>query len=70
VSASGPATRRPVPRLVAGIALCLIGIVWLGQGVGVIHGSFMTGEALWAVIGALCLVFGGALLRGARRSAG
>jgi hypothetical protein len=50
-------------RLVAGIVLCLVGAVWFGQGVGWIGGSFMSGEALWAVIGAFCIAFGVVLLR-------
>jgi hypothetical protein len=50
-----------VRRAVA-IALVVVGGVWFFQGVGVIHGSFMTGEALWAVIGAVCVVAGVALL--------
>ena len=55
-------------RIILGGALCLVGVVWLGQGVGLIGGSFMTGEALWAVIGAVCLFFGVMLLRGANRT--
>jgi len=55
-------------RLVIGVILLLIGAVWFGQGIGVIHGSFMTGQALWAVIGAICLFLGVSLLRGVRRS--
>ena len=42
--------------------LILVGVVWFFQGVGVIEGSFMTGEAVWAVIGAVCVVAGLALL--------
>jgi hypothetical protein len=57
-------------RLVLGIACCLIGAVWIGQGLGAIKGSFMTGQAIWAVIGAIAIVFGVALLRGMRRSGG
>ena len=56
------------PRLVIGILLVLVGAVWFGQGIGAIGGSFMTGEALWAVIGAVCAFFGVALLLGARRA--
>ena len=33
----------------------LVGLVWLGQGVGVIPGSFMTGSAFWAVAGLVLL---------------
>jgi hypothetical protein len=46
----------------------VIGVVWFFQGVGVIHGSFMTGQALWAVIGAVAIFLGLSLLRGARRA--
>ncbi|MFI5047985.1 MAG: hypothetical protein ACHQIG_13040 [Acidimicrobiia bacterium] len=48
-------------RLVLAGALILIGAVWFGQGVGWIGGSFMTGSAVWAIIGAVC-VAGGAML--------
>jgi hypothetical protein len=41
--------------------LLVVGVIWLGQGVGIIGGSFMTGEAVWAVIGGMC-IFGGAFL--------
>ena len=58
-----------LPRLIIGIVLCLTGIVWIGQGVGAIGGSFMTGQVVWAVIGAVALFFGAALLVGARRRA-
>jgi hypothetical protein len=33
--------------------LLLTGLTFLGQGVGLIPGSFMTGRIEWAVIGAL-----------------
>ena len=54
-------------RLIIGVVLILIGAVWFGQGIGVIHGSFMTGEALWAVIGVIAIFLGGSLVAGARR---
>ena len=40
----------------AGALLFLTGIVWLGQGIGWIAGSFMTGSTFWAVTGAVCVV--------------
>ena len=40
----------------------VVGIVWLGQGVGLIGGSFMTGQAVWAVIGGACIVLGAYLV--------
>lgn len=39
----------------ATLALAVLGLVFLGQGVGVIPGSFMTGDPTWAVIGGLLL---------------
>jgi hypothetical protein len=49
-------------RRAIAIVLLLVGVVWFFQGVGVIEGSFMTGEAVWAAIGAVCVVAGLALL--------
>jgi len=49
-------------RRAGAIVLILVGVVWFFQGIGVIEGSFMTGEALWAVIGTVCVVAGVALL--------
>ncbi len=42
----------------AGIVLIVIGAIWLLQGVNVLPGSFMTGQAKWAVIGGICLGVG------------
>ena len=58
-------------RLLA-LPVCLLvvlaGAVFLGQGLGFIPGSFMTGSALWAVIGAVMIVGGaGVLVAAARR---
>jgi hypothetical protein len=53
--------------IVFGILLALLGVVWIGQGVGVIKGSFMTGQAMWAWIGAGCLIVGAALIVGGLR---
>jgi uncharacterized membrane protein HdeD (DUF308 family) len=55
-------------RLVIGAVLCVVGGVWIGQGIGAIGGSFMTGEEVWAVIGAVAVLFGVALIRGALRA--
>lgn len=49
-------------RNIVGVLLTLIGLVWLGQGVGLIQGSFMTGQAQWALIGIICLIIGVGLL--------
>ena len=42
--------------------LCLlVGGVWIGQGAGLIRGSFMTGQALWLVVGFVLAIVGIAL---------
>jgi hypothetical protein len=56
-----------VARRIIGIILVVIGGVWIAQGSGALHGSFMTGEALWTVIGVIAALFGLALLVGAAR---
>ena len=48
------------------VALGMIGLVWLGQGIGLIPGSFMTGDPRWAVIGAV-MVLGSVLTLSIRR---
>ncbi len=55
-------------KLVLGIVLGLMGLVWLGQGLGFIPGSFMTGQLMWAVIGAVLLIIAAYLLWSAARS--
>ena len=45
-------------RWVVGGAVCLVGALWIGQGIGWIGSSFMTGEAIWSVIGTVVVVFG------------
>jgi hypothetical protein len=43
---------RPA-RLAIAFVLGLLGLIWLGQGLGFIGGSFMSGDPLWAAIGAV-----------------
>lgn len=43
-------------RLVLALVAALVGLVWLGQGLGYIPGSFMTGSQFWATVGTLLLV--------------
>lgn len=45
-----------------GVLLLLLGGVWMGQGLGYIKGSFMTGEMRWFWIGLGCAVIGVGLL--------
>jgi len=53
---------KVVARGIAGVLLCIVGVIWIGQGVGRIHGSFMTGQRFWAVLGTVCLIAGLVLL--------
>ncbi len=50
-----------------GILLLLLGALWLLQGIGIIPGSFMTGQTQWAIYGAVAAVTGIGLLLLARR---
>jgi hypothetical protein len=50
-----------------GILLLLLGALWLLQGIGIVPGSFMTGETKWAVYGAIAAITGIGLLLLARR---
>jgi uncharacterized membrane protein HdeD (DUF308 family) len=41
-----------------GVVLVLVGAVWVLQGLGVITGSFMTGQKLWFLIGLVAFLVG------------
>ena len=45
-----------------GVILVLVGLVWIGQGLGYVKGSFMTGAVLWVWIGAAMAVVGAAMI--------
>lgn len=47
--------------------MILAGAVWIGQGVGLIPGSFMSGDMKWAYIGGVTVVVGLGLIFFARR---
>lgn len=51
-------------RGIAGGLLLLLGGVWLGQGLNLIPGSFMTARPEWAVAGTLLILLGLWLLSG------
>ena len=56
-------------NVLGGLAAVLMffGGVWFLQGIGVLPGSFMTGQTKWAVIGGAAFVVGLVLLVAARR---
>ena len=53
-----------------GVLLILTGLVWAGQGLGLIAGSIMTGQTRWLVIGLAVARVGAALLAFVRRRGG
>src|SRR5690349_13547799 len=52
---------------IVGVILVLLGAVWIGQGVGLLPGSFMTGQLQWAIIGLVLVIVGAWLLWGVAR---
>lgn len=59
---------RPT-RLVLALVIALAGLVWLGQGLGFIPGSFMTGSLFWAVVGAVLVGLAVVIVAAERRRA-
>jgi hypothetical protein len=57
-----------VVRGVIALVLVAVGVVWIAQGLGALHGSPMTGHAIWAVLGAVLLAIAAALVVGAVRA--
>jgi hypothetical protein len=53
--------------MVMGCVLILMGVVWTLQGLDVLGGSAMSGQALWAVLGPIVVVVGAVLLFRGRR---
>jgi hypothetical protein len=53
-------------RLAVAVLLALVGLVWVGQGLGLLPGSFMSNQSIWAIIGAAVLVGAALVARSAR----
>ena len=47
---------------IIGAFLIIMGGVWFLQGIGILPGSFMTGQVQWAIYGAIAIVVGIGLL--------
>jgi hypothetical protein len=45
-------------RRIGAILLVSVGLVWVGQGLGFIPGSFMTSDPFWALMGVAAIVIG------------
>lgn len=52
---------------VVGLVLVAMGLLWTGQGLGFIGGSFMSGSTTWAVIGPITAVVGASMVWVSRR---
>lgn len=51
---------RFVPLVLGGL-MVLVGGTWFLQGIGLLPGSFMTGQSFWALTGGLILAVGVAM---------
>jgi hypothetical protein len=55
-------------RLIVALALVAVGLVWVGQGIGLLRGSsFMVDDVRWAILGGVLIVGGVAIAISARR---
>ncbi len=52
------APRTRLTLLFIGGALLITGAVWIVQGIGVLKGSFMTGQRFWTWMGAAAVAVG------------
>lgn len=59
-----------VARIVVGALLCIVGGVWFTQGIGVLEGSFMTGQVFWTVVGVILIALGLRMIVRARSTGG
>ena len=57
--------------VILAVLLVLVGLVWIGQGFGLLRGSsFMVDDIRWAALGLVAVVVGAGLVLSARRRAG
>jgi protein-S-isoprenylcysteine O-methyltransferase Ste14 len=57
-------------RAISGAVLSIVGIVWIAQGAGAMHGSAMSGHHQYAGLGVVVLLVGLALIAWAWRRRG
>jgi hypothetical protein len=49
-------------RVIVAVACVAVGLVWIGQGLGILRGSsFMVGDVRWAIAGMTLVVIGAVL---------
>ena len=49
-------------RGLVGLVATAVGALWIGQGVGAVHGSFMTGHGEYTALGVVLAVIGLSML--------
>ena len=47
---------------IVGLTLVIVGTIWLLQGIGVLPGSFMSGQIRWAAYGGIAVAAGISIL--------
>jgi hypothetical protein len=57
-------------RIGISIMMALVGLVWIGQGIGLVGGSAMSGQSVWAAVGIVLVVGAAGVAWTARRVAG
>jgi hypothetical protein len=62
ISAGLKGTIMRIALNIVGIVLTFFGVVWFLQGIGLLPGSFMTGQTKWAINGGLSALVGVVLL--------
>jgi hypothetical protein len=55
-------------KAIVGVVCLLLGGLWIGQGVGLLPGTLMSGQIMWAIIGLVLVVVGVWLLWSVVRS--
>ncbi len=56
-------------RLSVSIVMLLVGLVWIGQGTGLLGGSPMSSQSFWALVGAVLVIAAVGVAWIARRTA-
>ena len=51
-------SRARTPLRIVGVVAALLGLLFALQGMGLVGGSFMTGQRLWLLIGVVLVVLG------------
>jgi hypothetical protein len=54
--------------LITGVSLVFVGVIWIGQGLGLLRSSsFMVDDIRWSIIGTVMVVVGAAAVLWSRR---